>query len=1175
MKRTLFYFLLAGLLLPVSAMELDGLKPHEAGRSWHGKTTDGINIMVSTEPKDLFRSLKTRSANGELIIDTRDFFQQPNARKIVMRFYEKRNPAWAGKPVSAHVKTAAEPAGQISLFLEGNRGRENKHYYSSTIYPVTTEPANYSHTNPLPADMNSVCVRLDLLKPAVYRIHDARLVPVKEERVDTTVNYITNGGAERGWYATGMNGFEYRKMADDNLIFDGRGRTWNKVIDVAIDSEIRCSGNASFRITASPDHAGRFNLNPVPFKVGKSASLSCWIKGEKPKQEVMLGLFLSNGIAYAKRFHVTNEWKKYELFIPEWGKKAPGLIMYGDTATGYGTAAKVVTPYFQPLNGTAWFDNVAYSLGGHSEFKQETGIMVSAKQGADRQYYFAGEPVDVELTLRNPSGKTETANIHWVLNDFFGKPAARSAKTETVTLKPNSVAAKRFTIRPPANLRGAMNLLFDVNGGKTGLYFGVIEKPGALNHRIGVNYNPGHGNVTKAVPLLKDFRIGALRLWSTFRSTPNTGFRDVDEFHKHGFYLMMCLGQEGFAPNYMIPNDFGPWTRTVSGLARRYRGKIRIYEILNEPNIWGGRVKNPDPVNYSDMNVDTNVRTIRELAKAIRSADPDALIGGPSSCHTDISWTSAVLAKGGAETLDVITEHPYRQQPELPDYESELQTLRKIAFRYKAGFPITASEAGERSTAQYPEHCQIPDHTRQQIAYNTRMMLIGFGNGLMQYYHFSFGLDFEGCGWHFLLQGNPDNNCHPVPGPVMFACRNAADRLEQAKPVERLKLGFNYRCYVFDRGDVRIAALWKWNGKPDRMRLPAELKNAAVYDVMGTRLNSGELLLNEYPLYLETGLPADTLKRALLNAGLSVDGSAFDAEFQISGKKEFAVKLHNLGHKPISGTVTANDRKLPFGPIAPEEYGTVAFRLNNAVSLNDRPVRVKIDVPALKQSREYNWNLRAILAPKVTEAPVIDGNLSDWPAQAHEFPLVRQTKLNLWTPAEDKIRATARMAWNTDHLYLGVTVYKKDYVESPVGVSGLWLADGIQFAFDPIRNATQALEGFQDDDFEYAAALVKDRPVVFRSAASAATYDSLGKEIGEISEVQRAIRRYPDRTVYEFAFPRQSVSPFRLQSGEAMRVNILVNIGNRKGRAGYLQLTPGIGEAPKRPGLFMDLVLLP
>ena len=359
------------------------------------------------------------------------------------------------------------------------------------------------------------------------------------------------------------------------------------------------------------------------------------------------------------------------------------------------------------------------------------------------------------------------------------------------------------------------------------------------------------------------------------------------------------------------------------------------------------------------------------------------------------------------------------------------------------------------------------------------------------------------------------------------------------------------------------------------MQLPAELKNAAVYDVMGTRLNSETLTLNEYPVYLETGLSADALKRAILNAGLSTDGSAFDAEFQISGEKEFAVKLHNLGHKPISGTVTADGEKRPFAPIAPEGYGTVAFRLNNPVSLNDRPVRVKVEVPALNQNREYNWNLRAVLAPKAPKAPVIDGDLSDWPAQAKEIPLARQTKLNHWTPAEDRIRAAARLAWDADHLYLGVTVYKKDYVESPVGVSGLWLADGIQFAFDPIRNATQALEGFQDDDFEYAAALVKNQPVVFRSAASAATYDSLGKEIGVISEVQRAIRRYPDCTVYEFAFPRQSVSPFRLQPGEAMRMNILVNLGNRKGRAGYLQLTPGIGESPKRPGLFMDLVLLP
>lgn len=1175
MKRILLYSLLAGMLLPSHALEVTGIRVNETGKAWWGKAADGNNISVSTEPKDLYRTLNVRSENGAFVIDTREFFKAPGAKKVVTRFYQKKNPAWPGKQLTANVEAATDSAGQISVFLEGNRGANNKHFYSSKMLPVSSERDTFSHTYPIPPDMNSVCVRVDLHKPAVYSIYDTALVPAKEVKLDSSVNHITNGGAERGWYATGMNGLEYRKMADDNLIFDGRGKTWNKILDVALDGKVRHSGQYSFRITVSPDRTGRFNLNPVPFIVGKSASFSCWIKGEKPNQEVDLGLFLANGIAYGKRFRISTDWKKYELFIPEWGKSAPGLTMYGDTITGYGTVAGLVVPHFKPMNGTAWFDDAAYSVGGHSEFKPEAGLAVSAKQGADQQYYLVGDPVNVELTIRNTSAKPEQANISWVMKDFFGKTVAQSAKTDSITVKANETVKRSFTIRPPASLRGAMNLLFDVNGGKTGLYFGVIEKPRALNHRIGVNYDPGRGNVTKAAPLLKDFRIGALRLWSTFRSTPNTGFRDVDEFHKHGFYLMMCLGAEGFAPGFMIPKDFRPWQKTVGDLARKYRGKIRIYEILNESNIWGGRVKNPDPANYQEMSVDVNVQTIRELAKAIKAADPDALIGGPSSCHTDIAWTSGVLAKGGAETLDVITEHPYRQLPELPDYEPELQTLHQIASKYKPGFPITASEAGERSTVQYPENSQIPDYARKQVAYNTRMMLIGFGNGLTQYYHFAFGFDSEGCGWNFLQQGNPENNYHPIPGPVMFACRNAADRLEQAKPVERIKLGSNYRCYVFDRGDARIATLWKWNGKPGRMTLPAELKNAAVYDVMGSRLKTDTIELNQYPVYLETKLAAPELKKAILNAGLTANSDALDAGFLISGEKEFTVRIHNLGHKSISGTVTSNGEQRPFGPVAPEEYGNVTFRLQDPVSLNDRPVHVKVDVPAIKQSKEYDWNLRAVLAPKAAKAPVIDGDLSDWPAQAKEIPLTRKTKLGHWTAAEDNVRATARLAWDPENLYLAVTVFKNGYVESPVGTSGLWLADGIQFAFDPIRNASKDVKGYQDDDFEYAAALVKQQPVVFRNVASAATYDSLGKEIGVISEVRRAIRTRPDRTVYEFAFPRQSVSPFRLQAGEAMRMNVLVNIGNKKGRAGYLQLTPGIGDMPKRPGLFMDLVLMP
>ena len=596
--------------------------------------------------------------------------------------------------------------------------------------------------------------------------------------------------------------------------------------------------------------------------------------------------------------------------------------------------------------------------------------------------------------------------------------------------------------------------------------------------------------------------------------------------------------------------------------------------MLNETNIWGGRMKNPDPSKYYEMTPEVNALVIRELSEAVKAGDPDAKVAGPASCHTDIAWTSSMLAQGGAKGLDIITEHPYRQLPELPDYEPELQTLQKVAGKYKPNFPVTATEAGERSFSLFPDNNRIPGFERQRVAYNTRMMLIGFGNGLRQYYHFTFTMDFEGCGWGFLLQGNPDNGRQPMPAPIMFACKNAADRLENAAPAGRVKLGFNYRCYIFDRGDKRVAALWKWNGKPTRTPLPAELKNAAVYDVMGTEIKSGEIDLNEFPVYLETELSAAELAAAIRKTDLNAGTDLFDANAIVVAEREIKVRILNLGTKPLAGTVETLGRKQSFPAIAPEEFGEVSFRLPSPVSLKNNPVQATVRTGSGAE-KKFRWNLRAILAPRAEKAPVIDGDLSDWNAQAKEIPLSLRTRLKPWTSAEDAIRANAQLMWDDAHLYLGVTVFKRDNVESPVGVSGLWLGDGIQFAFDPIRNALKEVKDYQDDDFEYAAALVSGKPVIFRTKASAATYGSLEKEIGLLQDVPVAIRRYPDRTVYEFAFPRQSVSPFRLEAGASMRMNVLVNIGTQNGRAGFLQLTPGIGENPKRPGLFMDLVLMP
>ncbi len=319
MRKKLLLLAFTLFAASVYALDVTKIEKNDQNRNWWCRTAEGISIGIGTEPKGLFHSLKVSGENGAFVLDAREFFKQPNARKIVTRFYRRyKIDEFRGKMLNANVQAEAQGAGEINIYLEGNRGKENKHFYFAKTFPVSSESETFTVTHPAPEDMNNICIRVDLCKPAVYRIKSAEISVKQEEKVDSSVNHILNGGAERGWYATGINGFEFLKMADNNLISDGRNNFWDKELKVALDDKVKRSGNYSFRLTREPKSYGRFNLNPVPFVVGKSASFSCWVKGERPNQQIDIGLFLGNGQAYSKQFRVGTEWTRCELFIPEW-----------------------------------------------------------------------------------------------------------------------------------------------------------------------------------------------------------------------------------------------------------------------------------------------------------------------------------------------------------------------------------------------------------------------------------------------------------------------------------------------------------------------------------------------------------------------------------------------------------------------------------------------------------------------------------------------------------------------------------------------------------------------------------------------------------------------------------------------------------------------------------------
>jgi len=170
--------------------------------------------------------------------------------------------------------------------------------------------------------------------------------------------------------------------------------------------------------------------------------------------------------------------------------------------------------------------------------------------------------------------------------------------------------------------------------------------------------------------------FGAWRLWDA-----DVGWSDLEprngEWHfelldqyvtlaqKHNVDLLLPLGfpatwasarPDQRSPHFQPGSVAGPkyiedWRRYISTVARRYKGRIRNYEIWNEPNLpeyWTGTTK--ELVNLA-----------HEASRILRDVDPSITIVGPSATDSETGppWLDEYLSIGGGNYLDVIAHHLY------------------------------------------------------------------------------------------------------------------------------------------------------------------------------------------------------------------------------------------------------------------------------------------------------------------------------------------------------------------------------------------------------------------------------------------------------------------------------------------------------------------------------------
>lgn len=229
----------------------------------------------------------------------------------------------------------------------------------------------------------------------------------------------------------------------------------------------------------------------------------------------------------------------------------------------------------------------------------------------------------------------------------------------------------------------------------------------------------------------------------------NIGWRDVEgaakgvfdwsrvdwivyECNKLGLDLLVRIDHQpqwagGNYPTNGPPNNYADLGDFLYAMASRYKGRIRAYEIWNEPNLareWGGR--SPNAAQY--------VRLLREAYRRIKQADPNAMVisagltptgtYSPEATPDDVYLEQMYQAMGGNSDgyFDVLGVHAagYKAPPELnPDEAAQnpyyggqrffcfrrVEDLRRIMEKYgDADKQVAVLEFGWTSDPIHPDY---------------------------------------------------------------------------------------------------------------------------------------------------------------------------------------------------------------------------------------------------------------------------------------------------------------------------------------------------------------------------------------------------------------------------------------------------------------------------------------
>lgn len=629
------------------------------------------------------------------------------------------------------------------------------------------------------------------------------------------------------------------------------------------------------------------------------------------------------------------------------------------------------------------------------------------------------------------------------------------------------------------------------------------------------------------------------------------------------------------APGY--EERVGWWSDYVTETVRELAVHVDTFEIQNEPDLTCMYQVGLDFA----AGVQRYVRILEAGSRAIRAAAPGTKVAGIDVSGGDydqgLPYSRAVMAAAGG-AIDIYTGHPYAgvryfgpgQNPLWPvanDERRKCQDTLKMIRDFGGGKRFWIGEKGWGLDVRADP---LSEHSRDFARCLVQSMVLAHSvPGVERYFWF---LE-EGCNEHGYEYGLFRGG---IPLPAALAYATLAQVLHHATPYRSPDLGPLVQAHCFTSAETRHGTLVLWaEGQPASValaRLPADVERVEMMGRTVSRARAGESLtvhLEREPVYLRfPAARASAMCRALADATVSNEQPLILEAAYAADLTHLGARVRNVTAAACAGELIYPDGRITVQVPAMETRAVLLPLKKELSGRQGEALTVALHVRNSVQRAVVRLNL-APLATVGPEAPRIAGTpLPDFRWWEERPAMVLDSRRQVYPPdpmvgwsGPEDLSVRAWVGWDESFLHLAAVVRDPVHFVASDSPADFWQSDSLQLALDPLNDAGE-MPGFLEDDREVGLVLGP----------------SGGRAVQTVPEprgldVPCRIVREGEETRYQVAVPWELVG-VPPSCGRVLGLNFLVNQNNGQGRAYWMGLTPGIGEA-KRPAAYQDFYLAP